>query len=80
MYEMEGPRPARQLPRTDCSAAWHSLTCHRTRDTRCKRRFPGSSHVPEVAPGPVPVSGSESSSTPPVRTAQEVSAPVFKIL
>jgi hypothetical protein len=80
MYEMEGPRPARQHPRTDCSAAWHSPDLPPVPDTRCKRRFPDSSHVPEVAPGPVPVSGSESSSTPPVRTAQGVSDPHFKIL
>jgi len=49
-------------------------------DTRCKCRFPDPSRVPEVAPGPVPVSGSESISTLPVRTAQEVPVRHFKIL
>jgi len=60
MYEMEGPgpaslRPARQLPGFADAARRPPVP-----DTRARDRFPGSSHVPGVAPRVVPVSNSES--------------------
>jgi hypothetical protein len=80
MYEMEGPRLGLTAPAHRSLGRLAPLDLLLVLNTRAKRRFPDSSRVPEVAPGLVSVSGSESSSTPLMRTAQEVSAADSKIL
>jgi hypothetical protein len=80
MYEMEGPRPGLTGPAHRLLGRLAPPDLLLVLNTRAKRRFPGSSRVPEVAPGTVSVSSSESSSTPPMRTAQEISAADSKIL
>jgi hypothetical protein len=49
-------------------------------DTRVKRRFPGSSCVPGVAPGVVPVSGSDVFLLPREGAPQGVPGGIFKIV
>jgi len=59
-----GLSPALQRPPTDRSVRHALPGLPPVPNTRAKRRSPGPSCVPGVAPGPVSVSGSESSSTP----------------
>jgi len=80
MYEMEGPRLGLAAPAHRSLGRLALPDLLPVPSTRVKCRFPSPSRVPEVAPGPVPVSGSESSSTPPMRTAQGVSGTDSKIL
>jgi hypothetical protein len=81
MYEMEGPRPGLTAP------------AHRLLGRRALPDLPPVSGPPAIStglpalpasprspPGPVPVFGSESISTPPMQAAQEVSAAGSKIL
>jgi hypothetical protein len=79
MYEMEGPRPVRSA-RAPIARPLRPTDLLPVPNTHVNRWFPGSCRVPEVAPGPVSVSGSESISTPLTRTAQGGSAADSKIL
>jgi hypothetical protein len=78
MYEMEGPRPASlrqadQLPGFAGAARRPPVP-----DTRARDRFPGSSHVPGVAPRWCPFPTVKAFLLPPRARAQDPAASKFR--
>ncbi len=79
MYEMQGPCPVAGRWPAGCPAGWRFIDRLLVPGSRLKVRFPGSSCVPGVAPGVVPVSGSDVFLLPPPGSAQGAAAVFSKL-